>query len=434
MKKILKYSVCFLMLFLVSCNNEEIAKNTENANLNQVKNDLELDKFSNVNIAENVAIDWETINKTQKGNFKIYEISAHEKAVSTLESNFLENHLKYQIVTIESEGKLYSYFLEVYTTKGSNAYPETITKLNDFTGTLNVFLLNGENLGSVAIYNGKARNVSKIDDLNVLAESINAFSTKSDATNKIPQCGGNYTVIIDQTLSRFDVWTVGDKIVAVNYLGTTTTRTTTILPFPCDGSYGKEDILNQRLEMYNYKEGSGGGNNPGINLMPPPPDIPIADIKKFLSCLNTSASANLTVFAERMGNENGVGHAFISISQGNNTMVFGYYPKNSGINSLTGQGIMGENGGHHYDVSANMGQISPQQLEKIISLSVDYQNRNYDLGFNNCSDFATNVLNITGVSTSSWVDTPNTVADILATLANHTIKSNYAPKTQRTCP
>jgi hypothetical protein len=32
------------------------------------------------------------------------------------------------------------------------------------------------------------------------------------------------------------------------------------MPFPCDGVYGKEDILNQRLEFYNYKDGSGGGS------------------------------------------------------------------------------------------------------------------------------------------------------------------------------
>jgi hypothetical protein len=101
-----------------------------------------------------------------------------------------------------------------------------------------------------------------------LTESINVFITKSGATNKMPQCGGNYTVIIDQTLSRFDVWTVGDKIVAINYLGTTTTRTTSIMPFPCDGVYDKEDILNQRLEFYNYKDGSNGVPN-ASNISPP---------------------------------------------------------------------------------------------------------------------------------------------------------------------
>jgi hypothetical protein len=172
----------------------------------------------------------------------------------------LKNHLKYQIVAIESEGQLYSYFVEVYTNKDSDVYPQTITKLNGFTGTLNVFLLNGENLGSVAIYKGKARNISENNNLNVLAESINAFATNSDTTNKMPQCGGNYTVIIDQTISRYDVWTVGDRIVAINYVGTTTTRTSSIMPFPCDAVYDKNDILNQRMEFYNYINSAGGGN------------------------------------------------------------------------------------------------------------------------------------------------------------------------------
>jgi hypothetical protein len=258
----LKYFICFLLsILLISCNNEETGKNNTSINLNQIKKDLELNKFSNVNISENVAVNWESIKETQNDNFKISEISVNEKAVSTLESDFLQNHLKYQIVAIESEGQLYSYFVEVYTNKDSAVYPETITKLNGFTGTFNVFLLNGENLGSIAIYKGKAQNISENNNLNVLAESINAFATNSDTTNKMPQCGGNYTVIIDQTISRYDVWTVGDRIVAINYVGTTTTRTSTIMPFPCDGSYSKEDIINQRLESYNYKNGSGGGTS-----------------------------------------------------------------------------------------------------------------------------------------------------------------------------
>ncbi|MDX6183582.1 hypothetical protein SGQ44_14725 [Flavobacterium sp. Fl-77] len=261
MSQILKYAICFLVsLFILSCNNEEVANKNTSVNLSQVKKDLYFNKFSNVNIAENLAVDWETIKETQIGNFKIAEIQVHEKRASTLESNFLDNHIKYQIATIESEGRLNTYFIEAYTNKGSTIYPESITKLNDFTGTLNVFLLNGQNLGSVALYNGRARNISENDTLNVLAESINAFVTRSDSANKIPQCGGNYTVFIDQTISRFDVWTVGEKIVAINYLGTTTTRTSSIMPFPCDGVYDKNDILNQRLESYNFKASSGGTN------------------------------------------------------------------------------------------------------------------------------------------------------------------------------
>jgi hypothetical protein len=227
-----------------------------------------------------------------------------------------------------------------------------------------------------------------------------------------------------------------------------------------DGGGTSPEPLNEVVIINNYSGGNGGSiaayysaggsdfsritgssdisysSGGGVTLvMPLPPEISIADIKKFLSCLNASANAYLTVYAESINiADKNVGHAFISISQGNNTMVFGYYPKNGNLKSLTGPGIMGENGEHRYDVSANMGQISPQQLQKIISLSVDYQNSYYDLGTNNCSDFATDVLNIAGVSTSGWIDTPNTVAAILSALPNHTSKSNYAPKTQRTCP
>ncbi|WP_291153294.1 hypothetical protein [Flavobacterium sp. UBA7680] len=177
--------------------------------------------------------------------------------------------------------------------------------------------------------------------------------------------------------------------------------------------------------------GGGSGGESGL-VMPPPPDVAISDIKKFLSCFSISVPVKLTVYAERMGGGNGVGHAFIGISQGSNSAVYGYYPKTA-LGSLSGKGIMGENGGHHYNVSASM-TITGAQLSQIIALSEVYQSKWYDLSFNNCSDFATDVLNIAGVSTSGMIDTPNTVASILSSLANHTTESNNAPKTNKSCP
>ncbi|WP_035690626.1 hypothetical protein [Flavobacterium sp. F52] len=179
--------------------------------------------------------------------------------------------------------------------------------------------------------------------------------------------------------------------------------------------------------------GGGSGSVNGLS-MPPPPKLPISDIKKFLSCLNTAASANLTVYAEKSKLSNlNVGHAFISISQGNNVMTYGFYPENGYDKSFSGPGIMGENGGHIYDVSANIGQISPQQLQQIISLSVKYQNSWYDIDANNCSDFAADVLNIVGVASNNSFETPTKVANTLQKVPNHTSNPNYAPKTKRTC-
>ncbi|OXA99312.1 hypothetical protein B0A75_11745 [Flavobacterium oncorhynchi] len=170
-------------------------------------------------------------------------------------------------------------------------------------------------------------------------------------------------------------------------------------------------------------------------IMPPPPKLPISDIKKFLSCLNTAASANLTVYAEKTNLAKvNVGHAFISISQGNNVMIYGFYPENGYDKSFSGPGIMGENGEHAYDVSGNIGQITPQQLQKIISLSEKYQNSWYDLDANNCSDFTADVLNIVGVASNNSFETPVTVANTLQKVPNHTSNPSYAPKTKRTCP
>lgn len=187
----------------------------------------------------------------------------------------------------------------------------------------------------------------------------------------------------------------------------------------------------------NYAGGGGGSTSAsasGNPIMPPPPKFPISDIKKFLSCLNTAASANLTVYAEQSKLSKGnVGHAFISISQGNNIMTYGFYPENGFDKSFFGQGIMGDNGGDVYDVSGNIGQISPQQLQKIISLSVKYQNSWYDIDANNCSDFTADVLNIVGVASNNSFETPGTVSKTLEKVPNHTSNPSYAPKTKRTC-
>ncbi|MDX6183902.1 hypothetical protein SGQ44_16440 [Flavobacterium sp. Fl-77] len=67
-------------------------------------------------------------------------------------------------------------------------------------------------------------------------------------------------------------------------------------------------------------------------------------------------------------------------------------------------------------------------------MSEKYQSSWYDLNANNCSDFATDVLNAVGVVSDNWIDTPATVSNILQKLPNHTSNSNYAPKTKRTCP
>lgn len=94
MSQLLKYLFCFLSaVFLTSCNHEESVKTVSNEELNQIKNDLDLSKFSSVNITSNIEINWKNSNKITNEDFTIYEIQANEKSISSLQSDFLQNQL-----------------------------------------------------------------------------------------------------------------------------------------------------------------------------------------------------------------------------------------------------------------------------------------------------------------------------------------------------
>ena len=182
--------------------------------------------------------------------------------------------------------------------------------------------------------------------------------------------------------------------------------------------------------------GSSGGDGDGsLPSLPTavPPDLPIASIIDFLSCLNINQSANLTIFAEKTNMPFNVGHAFISISQGNNTMTFGYYPKNGGFQSLNGPGVFGNNGGHAYSSAWDMGSITPTQLQQLIGTAIAFSNANYSLNGNNCSDFAIFAMMIAGVNTNTnGLDTPTTVHNLIG--SHSTSTNGVAPATNRTCP
>lgn len=180
--------------------------------------------------------------------------------------------------------------------------------------------------------------------------------------------------------------------------------------------------------------GGGGGNGtPTISLSPPPPpELPINDIEKFLSCLDSSKPANLTVYAQKMFGGNGVGHAFISISQGSNTMTFGFYPKNGFPLSVTGPGQMGDDGGHPYNTAWNVGNITSAQLQNIMAAAVTYSNSIYDVGFNNCVDWTMAALHYAGIE-FMWqgIDTPTSFSNTIEPSATST--NGNAPQTKRTC-
>jgi hypothetical protein len=56
---------------LFSCTSDDLKNNSTNPVINQLKNDLKLDQFTNKNIAENLVVNWETFSKIEKDGFEI---------------------------------------------------------------------------------------------------------------------------------------------------------------------------------------------------------------------------------------------------------------------------------------------------------------------------------------------------------------------------
>ncbi|MGE8339936.1 MAG: hypothetical protein ACN6OI_02790 [Flavobacterium sp.] len=137
-----------------------------------------------------------------------------------------------------------------------------ILKLSQNWINLKVFSLNGQNLGTIAINHGNARNISESKALDFLAETINLFYSSSGNTKKIPLCDGRYTIVVEQAQDRWRVVSLNGKILSVEYMDTVVT--TSILPYPCDGSGDRDAIILQRTAHYYTSDGKSYAGVSGL--------------------------------------------------------------------------------------------------------------------------------------------------------------------------
>ncbi len=129
------------------------------------------------------------------------------------------------------------------------------------------------------------------------------------------------------------------------------------------------------------------------------PDNEIIDMEEFLSCLDTTQPANLTLYVNQpitnssipMSASGDVGHAFLSISQGYNTVVYGFYPKQKAKAFIVSDGAIGNNQGDIYDVSITT-SISASQLNNIVSYSETIP-AHYNINLFNCTDYVITIGN-----------------------------------------
>ena len=239
---------------LFSCTKDDLENNATNSITNHLKNHLKLDQFSNKNISDNLVVNWEAFSKIEKENFEIYQIEANEKKPSTIESNLFQSKLKYELIAIKNGTEVNSYLVEAYLNLNHDLYPNSIQGLKNFTGTLNIFELNGKQIGQIVIINGNAITPSNDSSLDPLANAINLFYESKNTTNKIPACNETTTVPIihEDWTDHFNVCTSPTGA----YIGTfflSTTYSTYItymsVAYNCDQAGDSYHIL-QRTSTY----------------------------------------------------------------------------------------------------------------------------------------------------------------------------------------
>lgn len=388
----------FLAIGIISCRQEDSL--SEQKNKQEIKtfklfnkNNYEKYKISNDNsiFGRSYALDFlqafYSYDLKNNTNYTGLNVKA------PIPTSYINFRLHSQIIKNE-DGDIQMYFPEIRNKKVINIYLSSINKKNTF---LSLYKLNN----SVEEYN----------DIFIAFE--NAYNSLSGNVN-------------EKILARSETTDVGEVIIKGPQK-----------PTYGVGVVGQCEAFGQCNDGGSGSSsggsgGSGGGGVPALSP-PPPPNISIENMKEFLNCLDINKSANLTVYAEKMGKGHGVGHAFISITQGNNTMTFGFYPKTIFTGMIAGPGVFGNDGGHVYTHSWNVGNITPTQLQQIIATSIAYSNYNYDVAFNNCADFTLTVLNYANVQTTvSGVEHPNTVVEIINNNNGNTGTGN-APQTKRNC-
>ena len=237
---------------LFSCTKDDLENNSTISITNKLKNGLKLDQFANKNLSENLIVNWESLTKTEKDNFEVYEIEVNEKNPAIIESNLFQNELKYELIAIKKESEMHSYLIEAYSSLNHTLYSNSIQNLKNFTGTLNVYELNGNLIDQLVVYNGKSKNPSGKSSLTALNEAINLYCVQKNTTSRVPEC-----TLSEHVYTVYSNYTVHYKSVTVGtythytyvYTSVETVTITELISVPCGESEDSYDIV-KRISTY----------------------------------------------------------------------------------------------------------------------------------------------------------------------------------------
>ena len=136
----------------------------------------------------------------------------------------------------------------------------------------------------------------------------------------------------------------------------------------------------------------------------------ITNISDYLKCFDATKSGSIIIYVDQPTPNStdtwsgsrldpNVGHTFISISQGNNTKVLGFYPAKGvypGISPSSAPALVND-AGHAYNVKIEI-SVDSSQMASVLSVAKSYEQQNYHLSNYNCTDFGMSISSAAGVT------------------------------------
>lgn len=179
---------------------------------------------------------------------------------------------------------------------------------------------------------------------------------------------------------------------------------------------GNGEVNTCEVNCNGWDNGGVGNADDTKSIVIESPETPVEDIEEYLKCFDTTKSAQLTIHVNQPIANNGsafttgadkAGHAFISITQGNITRVYGLYPQgNASPYNPSGAFSFGNNQNDGFDISISF-NINSASLNNIINDANNYLS-NYNLNSNNCTDYVIQTAALCGVNLpdpqSTWLN------------------------------
>jgi len=227
LKVVFKTIPAFVLLLFAACTNEDQRETNTESITAQLQGELKLNQFAGKKYSENLEVNWQTLNTVKLDSTEIYEFDIDQKDTIKLESKLFREQLKYKLIALKSNNKMHSYLVE-YFSNLSSKYPNSVSELENFTGTLNVFELNGQFLGQLTVLKGKAQAAKNEALLENLKNTINQFY-KPNTAAKVPPCIETYTaaLIVTEYQDVYQIVSLESTgvVLSIKYLYTKEIRT-----------------------------------------------------------------------------------------------------------------------------------------------------------------------------------------------------------------